>query len=193
MKRFAFALCLLLLVPAVAYAFEPEPRSDERPMRIGLLRIPNGGTVGEQIVEHIRRELRSAGYDAYTIPATYEEVRDGMGADADFYVEVVSDAHTTPAAGIGVGGRNVGVSVAVVVSEIAGELRIFDGRSMELLASHDLQERRSSVLPTGIGVGNGHFAVDVALPFARWAQNRRVMRGAAREAAAAVVATVRGE
>ncbi|HEY0143249.1 MAG TPA: hypothetical protein VGF48_20315 [Thermoanaerobaculia bacterium] len=203
MRRFAFAFCLLTVVPAVAYAFEPEPRiveeriddgrTDSRNARIGLLRMPNSGTVGEQIVNHIRRELRDAGYDAYTVPATYEEVRDGMGADADFYVEVVSEGSTTPHGGIDVGGRNVGVSIEVVVSRFTGELRVYHGRSLQLLGSRELHERASGVMPTYIGLGgrNGHLGV--ALPFARWTQNRRVVRGAAREAAAAVVATVRGE
>ena len=194
MRRFAFALCLLIVVPAVAYAFEPEPRvAEARNARIGLLRIPNGGITGEQIVDQIRRELRHAGFDAYTVPATFEEVRDGMGADADFYVEVASDGSTTPYGGIDVGNRNVGVSVEVVVSQIAGELRIYDGRSLELVEAHELHERASAVMPTYIGVGGRSGHVGIALPFARWAQNRRVVRGAAREAAAAVAETVRGE
>lgn len=188
MKRLAIAFCLLLLLPAVAHAFDPEPRSP----RIGILLIPQGGLGGERLIEQIRRQLRDDGFDAYTVPATLEELHDGMGADADYYVELVTNRSVTPQGGIDVGGRNVGVSVEVVVSQIAGELRVYD-ESLQLIDSHELHERSARVMPTYLGLGDRNAHIGFALPFGRWIQDRRVVREAAREAAASIASTVRGE
>lgn len=187
MKGLVLAAALLLALPL--HAFDAGKKAD----RIGLLRIAEGGDVGDAIIDSLRVELRKAGFDAYTVPATRDELREGAGADADFYVEVAGESSTTPHGEVAVATRHVDVSVAVVVSRLAAELRIYDGATLELIGTHELNRKSTAVLPTSVGVGGRAFYAAVALPFARWAQTRRAMRSAAREAAQVVTAAVNVE
>lgn len=187
MKRVVLAAALLFALPL--FAFEPMKKAD----RIGLLRIAEGGDVGDALVVSLRDELRKAGFDAYTVPATRDELREGAGADADFYVELAGESSSESHGEVGVATRHVDVSVAVVVSRLAAELRIYDGGTLELIGTHELNRKSTAILPTSVGVGGRAFYAAVALPFTRWAQTRRATRSAAKEAARAVAAAVHPE
>ena len=184
----------MLIVPSAAMAFDGTRRAE----RIAVLRAPDthiradDAVVSDAVTTSLTRELRRRGFDAFDAERTYDEaMRDGA-ADADYLIEIVgAGADVRDHAGIGVGGRNAEISLGVVVSRVAAELRVYDGETMELIASEDLSARSTAVLPTGVGVGGRAIFAWVALPLVERAQLRSVARAAARDAASAVTAAVR--
>ena len=186
-------------MPGVAFAFDTNHRPADATPRIGILRPMahyegrRESSVQELVLRSLRTELRQQGFDAFDAEMTYEDTgrRD---VDADYLVEVIGgETYSDDYGGIGIGDRNADVTLAVIASRVAGQLRIYDGHTMELLATKSISRRSSAVLPTSIGLGGREFYAVVALPFVQWAQYRRVARGAAHDAAALVASTVRGE
>ena len=184
MKRLLFAL-LLVVIPSAAFAFDAT-----RATRIGVLRGID--ELQLDVAEALRGELRTRGFDAFDAVRTYDEaIRDGAPV-ADYYVEVVGDhVSTTEHGGVGIGSRHVGVSLGVLVSRVAAEVRIYDGETMELVTTHDLRKRNTAVVPTSLGVAGGSLFAYIALPYIERAQVRRVVRAAGRKAADLVVEAVR--
>ena len=90
-------------------------------------------------------------------------------------------------------GRHADVSLGVVVSRVAAELRLYDGTTMELIASSDLSKRTAALMPTYVGIGGGSIYASLALPFIERAQHRNVARKAARAAASFVTASIRND
>lgn len=187
MKR-ALSVIALLLAANAAFAFD----SARRTSRIAVLR--GESDVQQVVADALRRELRARGLDAFDAERTYDDVRDGDAGLADFYVEITGgDASTEDYGGVGISGRHGDVELGVVVSRLAAELRVYDGNTMELLATQSLSKRSTAVLPTSVGIGGRALYAFIALPFIERAQHRSVARAAAREAATLVAATVRGE
>ena len=139
-------------------------------------------------------ELRHRGFDAFDVGLTYEELLDQEAVPiADYIVEINgAQARTADYGGVDVVGRHADVSLGVVVSKVSGELRLYDGATMELIATSDLSKRSTALMPTYVGIGGGWIYASVALPFIERAQHRSVAKKAAREAASFVAATVRG-
>lgn len=194
MKRLAVAL-VLLLVPGAAFAFD----TGHRPARIGVLRpLPEdeGGrqsSIQNLVLHSLTAELRERGFEVFDAGMTVEEAG-RRSANADYLVEVVGgDGYSDDFGGIGIGGRDADVTLSVVASRVAGQLRVYDARTMEVLANEPISRRGSAVLPTSIGAGGRDFYAVIALPFVQWAQMRRVAHAAARDAANAVTAAVRGQ
>jgi hypothetical protein len=187
MKRLFVALCLTLLATS-ALAFDSTRRGE----RIAVLR----GTHDAQIAmaNALRRELRARGIDAFDAERTYDEVLDERTSIADYYVEIAEARPTTEDyGGVGVAGRHADVELGIVVSRLQAELRIYDGETMELIATENLSKRKTALMPTSVGIGGGALYAVLALPFIERAQHRSVARAAARDAATLVVAAVRGE
>jgi hypothetical protein len=178
MKRLLIAMLLVVVSGVPAFAFDDS--RDER-VRVGVLR----GTDELQmnVAEVVVRELRARGIDAFDAVRTYEEAVEDGAAVADFYVEIVGNASTTEHGGIGVGTRHVGVSVGVLVSRVAAEVRIYDGDTFELVRTHDLSKRNTSLAPTSVGFGGGALFAYIAMPYIERAQLRRVVRATGRSAA----------
>ena len=186
---------MLLLLPSAAFAFD----ATHRPTRIGILRpvdeyfVGRESSVQDLVLRSLAAELRQRGFDAYESDMTIDDVEKGS-ADADFLVEVAGgDAYSDDYGGIGVGNRNADVTLAVVASRVAGQLRIYDGQTLELLAKEEISRRSSAILPTSIGLGGHELFAVVALPFVQWAQVRRVAHAASRDAADIVTTTLRGQ
>lgn len=188
MKRpIALIVAVLLFAPST-YAFrttsEPGVKSvaviSEETMLEGDERMARN-VVARELV----RELRRRGYDAY-------EAESAGRGEADFIVEIVGGEPVSTGYGdVNIDGRNGGgVSLALVISRVAAEVRVYEGDDLELLSSERLAKRTSRLLPTGIGVGGGVLYAFVALPFIERAQLRGVARDAARAAASGVVATI---
>jgi hypothetical protein len=186
MKRLLLALCLLSMA-TTTFAFD----STKRVERIGVLRGVSGGPL--MMADALRRELRSRGFDAFDVERSFEEVNEDPSDIADYYVEIVGVPYTADYGGIGVSGRHAAVDVGVVVSRVAAELRVYDGTTMELLATENLSKRSTALLPTGVAVGGGAIYTYLAFPFIERVQQRNVARAAARDAASIVIAALRAQ
>jgi hypothetical protein len=186
MKR-ALLAALLILIAVPAVAFRPTLRRGDR---VAVLLPQLQGHYGEESVaravsRHLARELRAQGLDAFDAKMTFDELRQDNRGDADYYLEVVaSDADASPTGGIGVGNRNVGVDVALVVSRVAATLRLYDGETLELIDTLDLQKNATAVVPVSIGIGRDRLGLWLALPFVQHARYRAAARAVARQAAA---------
>ena len=192
MKRLLIAL--LLLVPGVALAFDTTPSAP----RVGVLRqagdrIHNDALVSDSVLRYLRDELRDRGVDAFPVDLTYIEASEDGYDDADFLVEVVSAADGGEYGGVGVGGPHGGVELSLSIARVFAEVRVYDGRTFELIASEDLRKRSTAVLPTAVAIGGRRSWLSIAAPIAQWAQYRHVARSAAREAASRITAAIAGE
>ena len=193
MKRLVFLLALLL-VPAVAQAFDRE-RPDT--IRIGILRTVVSKDSREiaavtSIPAQMRDVLRREGFDAFTTDATIDELAQREERDADFYVEVLGNGvfEDAPAAGVGIYGRDFHVGVGVVSTEVQAQINVYAGESLDLIASYDLRGGRTTVAPVGAGIGRRPLYAFVGIPISYW-QYRSAARQVAKDAAVKVAETVR--
>jgi hypothetical protein len=187
-KRLPLLLCLLAALPAFALN-----RSPRRGDRIGLLqmseRYSQGAerSVAQTVQRDLQEELRAYGFDAFDARLTYDDLSRRDPANADFYVEVVSsDAANRPVGGVATGAGNIGVEVSVVVSRVAAEVRLYDGRTLEVIERYDLHQNRTAILPTAVGIGGRSVWAYIALPFIHYGQYRSAAHEVAREAAARI-------
>jgi hypothetical protein len=196
MKRLLTLLVLCAAVSAPAFGIDVTSRRGDR---IGVLTTSGRHAyvterrVAEAVQNDLRDELRERGFDAFHTGETYDDLRRDDRANAGYYVEIVStrgDAHTM--GGIGVGGGTVGAEIGIVVAHVAAELRLYDGRTLELIDRYDLRHRRTTVAPTGIAIGTRPFFGWIALPFVQRAQYRAVARDVARDAAGRIAAGAHG-
>src|SRR5205085_8424884 len=132
MRRLSFLVVFAIAIPAFALTRSPHPGD-----RIAVLRMSDRywfgaeQTVARIVQNDLRRELRLLEFDAFDARATYEDLSRQGHSEADFVVEIVSgDAVHHPVAEAGVGGGGVAVDVAVVVSRVAAQVRLYDGRTL---------------------------------------------------------------
>lgn len=187
MKRLPIAVCVALLATS-AFAFN----SSKSETRIAILRGFDGDS---RMTRTLVDELRGRGFDAFDAERTYDQLLDQEAVPiADYIVEIRGgESRTTDSGEIGIATRHADVEVGVVTSRMSAELRVYDGASMELVATSDLKKRSTSLMPTGVGIGGGVFYAYVALPIFERVQHRNVAKKVAREAASFVITTVRGE
>lgn len=192
MKRTLAVVCLMIMVTP-AYAFDPTPERE----RIGVLRPGESFTSGAAAIEKtlyetVCAELRVRGFEVVDVEGGFEELAMDPDRDADWYVELVpANAESADYGGVGVGGRQGGVTLGVVVSRIAAEARVYRGRTLELLATESLAKRNTALLPTSVGVGGSHIFAALALPFVTRAQERSVARAAGRDLASRITTAIR--
>jgi hypothetical protein len=188
MKRLAAVLCLVFAA-TTAFAFDATKKAD----RIGVLRGPadRGPAMERSLID----ELRQRGFDAFDVGLTYEEFLDEEAVPiADYIVEITGGhARTADYGGIDVVGRHADVSIGIVTSKVAGQLRLYDGATMELIATSDVTKRSTALMPTYVGVGGGSIYAAIALPFIERVQHRSVAKKAAKEAATFVATNLRKE
>src|SRR5262245_1885268 len=140
MKRWIAALALLL-VPGAAYAFDPNRSAPpDGPLRIGVLHpsleydMGREGSIQDLVLRTMQSELRQRGFDVFELDRTLDEL-EGEELDADYLVEIAGgDAYSDDFGGIGIGNRDADVTLAVVASRVAGQVRIYDSRTLEVLA-----------------------------------------------------------
>jgi len=194
MKR-ALIAAALLLVPCALSAFNTKSHAP----RVGVLRVANDYShadeyVATNVVRRLREELVQRGVDAYDAGLTYDEIADGRGEDADYYVEILgASTNDGSYGGIGIGSQEIGVSVDVVVSRVAAEVRVYDGPTGKLLTSETLAKRKTAVMPTSIYLGGSRIFAVVAMPFVQQSQYRSLTKAAARDAALVVVEALQAE
>jgi hypothetical protein len=192
MKRSLLALALLL-VPMTAAAFDQEKAEP----RVALLRGSDRGTgmLSDALARTMREHLRKEGVDAFTISATLDDVTsDGASdaaRDADFFVEIVADSESREHGAFGMGFPHVGGTISRIESRLSAIVRIYDGRTFELVDSHELAVRSTGYAPTEVSIAGERFGASVTLPFAHLSQRRKQTRELTRQAVAAVLASVR--
>jgi hypothetical protein len=190
MKRLLLLGLLLVTTPVFAINTTMLRRGE----RIGVLRM-NGQfdvaaerTVANAIESALPRALRDRGFDAFDAKSTYDDVRRGDGPNAAFYVEVVG-AHARDHEAVGVGAENVYANIGVVVSRVAAEVRLYDGKTLELIDRFELSKKSTAVVPTAVGIGGRFFWASLALPFVQYGQYRNAAHDVARQAAEAIART----
>ena len=186
MKRAILGLLLLVSTPLFAINTTVLRRGD----RVGVLRmserfdLASEETVARTIESDLPRVLRDRGFDAFDAHATYDDVRRGDGPGAAYYVEVVgARAGDREAVGVGVGAENVYASIGVIVSRVAAEVRLYDGKTLELVDRWDLAKKSTAVVPTSVGIGGRFVWAAIALPFVHYGQYRNAAHDVARQAA----------
>jgi hypothetical protein len=185
MKRVLGIALLLAATPLLAINTSVLRRGD----RIGVLRMSehfdgSEATVADAIESVLPRALRDRGFDAFDTQRTYDDLRRGDVADAAYYVEVVgAQARDREAADVGVGAENVYASVGVLVSHVAAEVRLYDGKTLELVDRWDLAKKSAAVVPTSVGIGGRYLWGAIALPIIHRGQYRAAARDVAQQAA----------
>jgi len=167
--------------------------------RIGVLRMPerfdraSERAVSSAIEEELPSALHKQGFEAFDTQRTYDEARNGDAPAAAFYVEVVG-AHTdggNNAAGIDVGVNGVYTTVGLLVSHVAAEVRLYDGKTLALIDRWYLGEKNVTVAPTSISLASRFLFAELAMPLVRAGQSRNAAHDVAREAAARIAGAAR--
>jgi hypothetical protein len=190
MKRLLILLAIASIA-APASSFDPSRHSSHH---IAVLQAPiyNSGEYEDRIATSVRRdlvrELRARGFDAVDARTSYEELQRRGRSSADVYVEIApAEMYARPTGGVTVRTRSVAVDVAVVVSRVAAELRLYDGRTLDLIEKRHLRRENVTVVPTDIGVGTYRMAVWFALPFVQYVRYRSAVGAVVRDAANVIV------
>jgi hypothetical protein len=186
MRRLAlFAVAIAVAYPA--FSFNPSRHTGTR---VALLQEPivHGGEYEDRIAANVRhqlvRELRDRGFDAYDARISYADLRREPRADADLYVEILpGDNYAYPTGGVGVRTSNVAVDVGIIVARVAADLRIYDGRTLDLVAKRHLRHENVTVVPTAVGAGTYRMSVWFALPVVQYLRYRSAVADVVREAA----------
>lgn len=185
MRRIILLLATAIAVPTFAFTTTPRPGD-----RIGVLRMPDRfsygaeQTIANTVENRLRHELGELGFNAFDAGTTYDELLRGGPRDADYYVEVVSSqAAGRPVGGVGGAVGGVAVEVGVVVARVAAEVRLYDGRTLNLVESYDLQKSNTAIVPTAIGVATRSIWAAIMLPFVQYGQYRAAARDVAHQAA----------
>src|SRR6476469_8006421 len=130
MKRslIAFACALFFVQPL--FSFDTTRRAVQR---ITVLEAPrydrsdDEDRLARRIRERLVRELRSRGVDAQDTGMTYDELQRRGTLDADLFVELTpADSSERSIADASVRVPTGAVDIAVVVSRVAAELRMYD-------------------------------------------------------------------
>lgn len=189
MKRLLPVLVLVLAaVPSFAIVTDraPVPHAGDR---IGVLLMPERYAEGSDgaIVDHVRRylreELRDAGFSAFDAIATYDDLHRNDDRNADYYVEIVSADGSSRAHDLGgIQTSHGGVELALTVARVAAAIRVYDGQTLELLATYDLHGKSRAVVPTDVNVGVRGLIAWIAVPFIEHAQFRAAAHDVARDA-----------
>jgi hypothetical protein len=185
MRKRIFLLTFAMTVPAFGLTVTPRPGD-----RVGVLRISGRfeyraeRSVASTVQNDLRGELQDLGFDAFDARATYDELlRNGPGR-ADYYVEVVSGyASGRPMGAVGAAVGDLALEVGVVISRVAAQVRLYDGRTLNVVETYDLQKDSTAVVPTGVGIGGRSIWAAIMLPFVQYGQYRSAAHAVAHEAA----------
>lgn len=184
MRRTVFAVVLLAAATATAI------NTDSHPIRIALLAAPDNwadrrdAQTADLVRNQLRGELRELGYEAFITGDRVADLGDEGTAQADYYLDVAGAADGYPVGAVGFPvGRHAGAEIGIIVSRVAASVSVYDGRTLDLIRTIDLQKRKTSVAPTAIGIGGRWFWAALALPIVEWSQYRAGVRAVAHDAA----------
>ncbi len=190
MKRL-LPVAVAVLVALPAFAFNPTRLN---PNRITVLQPQpyDASDVELQVAHNVRArllaELRARGYEAVDSPLTYDDVQRTGAAVSGLYVEIApSEVRGHAQGNVAVAAHNVGVDIGMIVSHVAADLYVYNGRTFELVAQRHLAHDDVAVAPTGIGLGGYRVSAFVALPFIQWARYRAAAGAVVRDATDEIV------
>jgi hypothetical protein len=189
MRTARFATLLLLLGALPAFAFDPAPR----PLRVAVLEPADGfdSRSVRLVARYLREELRERGAEVFAEHGTIEDVKDGVLPAADYYIEVAdADSDATPWGAGTVAGDHAAVSAAIVVTRVRGEVRLYDGGTLEPVAAESLAKRNTAFVPFEVGFGGRHFFAMLGLPLLNEVQYRRAAHAVASDAAERLAAAM---
>jgi hypothetical protein len=180
------SLFLALLLAASAFALTPV-----RPPTMALLDLSPRYEMRVDAFGAMRDALKVAlhrhGFDAYATDLRYEDLQ-GTRSNADYYVEIVGserDAYSRGGGGVGVGPLDVGVTA--VKNRHFLELRVYDGYTLEILGTYQLDASSTSLVPSLLGIRGYNFFVSLFIaPWSDRAQAHRTIDAVAREAASRI-------
>jgi hypothetical protein len=194
MKRsLVFLAAIAIALPALSF----DPVKHNGALRMTILQEPvaEGGyvdRVARRVHQQLVDELRDRGFDAIDGRASFDDISRGGRRDSDIYVEIAPAAESTrPLGGVGVNLPNATVDVAVVVSRVAAELRIYDGKTLNLIARRHLNRSSTTIVPTSVGVGTYRMSVWFALPFVEYVRYRNAVNNVVHDAATEIAGVVR--
>ncbi len=195
MHRLALGI-LLAAIAAPSFALTGMRVTPHRGDRIGILVTPERYVSGSEravaaTVRHaLRDELRAAGYDAFDAKTTLDELSRRDGGNADYYIEVAgADRDASSSGALDIGTRHLNVGVSMVVERVAAHLRLFDGRTLELIDTWDLRGSKTSPAVTSIGIGGWPGFLSVSVPWMQQAQYRSAAHAMAKKAVASISGT----
>ena len=182
-----------LAVPAFAVITEhpseptaPVPHAGDR---IGILLMPEryADASDLRIVDHVRRylreELRDAGFRSFDAAMTYDDLHRHDDQNADYYIEIVGADASSREHDLGnISDNHASVELALSVKRVAAAIRIYDGKSLELLHTYDLKAKSRAVVPTDVSVGVRGFIAWIAVPIIEHAQFRAAAHDVAEDA-----------
>jgi hypothetical protein len=185
MKRLIFVVVIAMTVPAFGLTVTPRPGDGVGVLRIsGRFEYRAERSVASTIQNSLRGELEDLGFEAFDARETYDDLlRHGPGR-ADYYVEVVSGyASGRPMGAVGAAVGDIALEVGVVVSRVAAQVRLYDGRTLNVVETYDLQKDSTAVVPTGVGFGGRSIWAAILLPFVQYGQYRSAAHAVAHQAA----------
>ena len=194
--RKSLAIVAVSLFAASAFALNVHKLSEHA--RIDVLATPDRYLYGHEqrlnriMQKSLTEELTSAGFNAAVTRNTYDELERAEETNADYYVEVVyTDVTGRPIAEISTGGP-VGVDVGIESSRVRAEVRLYDGRTLEMLERFQLQQSRIVPVIEAVGVVSANIYVQAAIPFVRYAQLRSAIRAVAQQGAERITSATGG-
>ena len=195
MKRVLIAVaCSVMALSAMAINTEVKHGD-----RIGVLMISqrNAPTtdvrIAEAVLNYLRDELQTRGFDAFRVPATVDTLRLDERPTANYYVEILeSHADTSAVGGVGVSAGPVGGEIGMVVGHVAAVMRVYDAKTMSVVDEFDLSQKHKTVAPTGVGIRGFPIVAWIAVPIAQHTQIRAATHAVAREAADRIAAGAHG-
>jgi hypothetical protein len=188
MKQLSFLLAPLLV------AVSASAITTERPPRIALLdlapryemQVDAFGTMRDSL----REALKQHGFDVFTTADRYDDLARSNDGHAEYYVEIVGtdrEARVNGGGDVAVGALAVGVS-SVKHRELV-ELRLYDGKTLDVIRTYQLDASSNSLVPTAIGLRSCNFFFSLFLsPWTERAPARRAIHAVAREAARRITA-----
>lgn len=181
MRRLALLLCLVAL-PAFGLT-KPVVTG----ARIGVLRTPEPyawDKLAKSIASDLRDELQHRGFNSFDAGMTLEELQRHDEVKADYFVEVTYSEYAGREHGaVGAAIGAAVIDVAVETSEVGAEVRLYDGRTLEVVDVYHPHARQTTAVPAGIGIGTRAIWASFALPFIREQQLRTRAHDVARDAA----------
>ena len=195
MKQFLIAIATTAMA-ASAMAIHVDAKHGDR---IGVLMVSQQAApstdirIAESVLNYLRDELEVRGFDAFRLQTTYDELRRDDRPVASYYIEIVSShAEATAQGGIGVATGPVATEIGMIVGRVAAEMRVYDGRTLELVDRIDLSQSHTTVAPTGIGIRGLPIFAWIAVPIAQRTQIRAATHAVARQAADRIASGVAG-